>query len=93
MLDAGIATDAARLLSDAVNFSLREVARAVRPNLPTTVLKAVLGNLPLPIPLNPISLLASAHDVAQAREINASHGWVYFVLDAEERLAPDSNAT
>lgn len=51
------------------------------------MLKAVLGNVPLPFPVNPVSVLASAQEVAQQRAIAATHGWVYFILDAEERLA------
>lgn len=87
LLDAGITTDAARLLTDALQFSLREIVRRVRPNIGTTMLKAVLGNVPLPFPVNPVSVLASAQEVAQQRAIAATHGWVYFILDAEERLA------
>lgn len=93
LLDAGIETDAARVLSDAVNFSLREVARAVRPDLRTMMLKAVVGNLPLPIPVNPISLVTGAQELLDAHAMNVTHGWVYFILDAEDTLASGTRNT
>jgi hypothetical protein len=83
LLDAGHRDDASRLLTDAINTSLRKVALAVRPAIGITAIKGVLGNIPLPIPVNPLSIWSSAESIHREHKLERAHGWLYFVLDAE----------
>lgn len=60
---------------------LEEIARLSRPAPPTTILKAVLSNLPLPIPINPASVGLGIKEAMDAYNRAERFGWLYFLLD------------
>ncbi len=60
---------------------LRELARVTRPAAASSLFKAVVSNLPLPIPINPASIGLSVLDAIQAYQRRQRYGWIYFVLE------------
>ena len=56
-------------------------AQENRPSPRRTLLSGVLGNLPLPLVLNPVSVAQSVRDVWRANHQEGSFGWLYFVME------------
>jgi hypothetical protein len=78
------ASDVASMITDLEGHDLKEIARLTKPSMKSTVVKAVLGNIPLPIPLNPVSVYSSSTEIANARKMTRQFGWLYFLLDVEQ---------
>ena len=88
LVDADATLEASRLLQDAFQHTLREIATRTRPKLGLTTVRGVLSNLPMPIPVNPFSLGDAGATLAKEIDFKRKYGWLYFVLDAEARLHP-----
>ena len=72
---------AAELFDEIELRDLREFAKMFRPNPSRTTFESILGNLPLPIPINPLSLAMASRDVKKARKAADTFGWLYFLFD------------
>jgi hypothetical protein len=85
MITQGEVGKAGEMLEHLVNEALFDIARLARPHVSRSVVKGLIGNLPLgPIPLNPFGLYFAAKDAAKEREIERLHGWMYFLFDLQE---------
>jgi len=62
---------------------MKEMIRLFRPRPSLTLVKAIVCDVPLPIPVNPFSILSSLLDLKQQRDISKKYGWLYFLLDLE----------
>jgi hypothetical protein len=71
------------LLAEMYDRDLKEIARITRPSRGRALLKAVAGNLPLPLLMNPVSATLSLVDIGQDRRMDEQFGWLYFLLDLE----------
>ncbi len=58
----------------------------VEPHLKRTYATAVIGNLPLPIPLNPAGIIATMEDIKQARDLKKRYGWLFFIQEVQQPL-------
>ena len=76
-----------RRLESHLLTSLWSLVADVEPNLKRTYATAVIGNLPLPIPLNPVGVLSSMKDIKHNRDLNERYGWLFFIAEAQESLA------
>jgi hypothetical protein len=72
------------LLDEMERRDLRELARTVEPDRTSAWAKAVTSNLPLPMPLNPLSLVASATDLIETYDRKTRFGWLYFLFELNE---------
>jgi hypothetical protein len=61
------------------------VLTELKPNTSANVIKATLGNIPLPIPVNPISVATGIQDIYKARAFNKKYSWLLFIHDLQDR--------
>ena len=71
------------LVEELERQDLRELARTVKPDIRSAWAKAVISNVPLPIPLNPVSVVQSALDVKATYDRQQRFGWLYFLLEVD----------
>jgi hypothetical protein len=81
--DGQKAGDIRAIVDELERDDLRELARLVEPNAKSAWAKAVAANLPLPIPLNPVSVALSAIDVKASYDRQQRFGWLYFLLEVD----------
>lgn len=62
-----------------VDSSLWDFVARNEPQLTRTVLGAVAGNLPLPLPFNPIGLISAASDAVSEITMKRKFGWLMFI--------------
>lgn len=53
-----------------------------KPNLIKSILTGILGNIPLPIPINPISIYSSGQQVLSDYKSRKEFGWLLFIQKA-----------
>ncbi|QCD61615.1 hypothetical protein [Tenacibaculum maritimum] len=53
-----------------------------KPDLKTTSILGILGNIPLPIPVNPVSLVSSAKEIRDEIKIKKDFDWLFFIQKA-----------
>jgi len=63
---------------------LRELAKSVKPSTKSTIIKSILSNLPLPIPVNPVSVGVGYKDVKDSFDRKDRFGWLYFLMHLKE---------
>ncbi|MFB0544350.1 MAG: hypothetical protein ACETVN_01435 [Asgard group archaeon] len=80
-LNSGESQNVQELVDEISRKDMEEMVRLFRPNPLKTVIKAIASNVPLPIPINPVSILFSAGDVKTELKISKKYGWLYFLLD------------
>lgn len=73
--------DIRAVLDELERHDLRELALAMKPDARSAWARALATNLPLPIPLNPLSVALSAADVKSAYDRQRRFGWLYFLLE------------
>jgi hypothetical protein len=88
ILNTDDACSAHDLLTEIERSDLRELARLVKPSPRRSLLTAVASNLPLPLPVNPVSLAAAVTDVQRQQELERRFGWLFFALS----IGNDDNA-
>ena len=49
------------------------------PNLKRSILSGILGNLPLPIPLNPVSIVETINSIENQYNMIDKYGWLMFI--------------
>lgn len=69
------------IFNEIVNKDLKEMAQQLRPNIKTDIAKCVFSNFPLPIPVNPVSIVCSGRDILKEINFKKKYGWIYFYLD------------
>jgi hypothetical protein len=60
---------------------LRELARLVQPAPRTMILKSIASNIPLPIPINPVSIGIAVKELKEAYDRKERFGWLYFLME------------
>lgn len=69
------------IFEEIVKKDLIEMAQHFRPNVSSNIVKGVVSNIPLPIPVNPISILCTGADIKKEIDFDKKYGWIYFYLD------------
>lgn len=82
-LKSGEEKSANAVLEEIVSKDLRELARKVRPNTRTILLKGVAGMWFPFIPISPVGLATTINDYQKEKKKEEDFGWLYFVLDME----------
>ena len=76
--------DLNRIIEDEEESDRKALEDLFRPKPVPTLLRAIIGNLPIPMAVNPVSAYDAAtsvrRDVKAARDL----GWLYFVRDLNE---------
>ncbi|WP_143273699.1 hypothetical protein [Aquimarina sp. MAR_2010_214] len=62
-----------------------------KPNLKKTSILGILGNIPLPIPVNPISLANSAKEIRDDIKIKKDFDWLFFIQKAYKMTMPNND--
>lgn len=62
-------------------YDLRELAKLCKPSPRSAIMKLIASNIPLPIPLNPISLGLGIDDYTTEQKKANKFGWLYFLMD------------
>lgn len=74
-----------------LNRELRDfAARSIPDSMPKTIVKGVLANLPMPLPVNPIGIVESAAEAKKQYDLRKQFGWLFFVLEAKRLTTPKS---
>lgn len=60
---------------------LRELARLVKPSPRTMMFKAIASNIPLPIPINPLSIGIAVKELKEVYDRKERFGWLYFLME------------
>lgn len=69
------------ILEEIVRKDLIEMAQHFRPQVTKNIVKGVASNIPLPIPINPISVVCTGYDIMKEIDFDKKYGWIYFYLD------------
>ena len=69
------------ILDEIVNKDLVEMVQHFRPSVTKNVIKGVACNAPLPIPVNPLSIVCTGYDILKEINFEKKYGWMYFYLD------------
>lgn len=69
------------IFEEIVKKDLIEMAQHFRPHVSSNIVKGVVSNIPLPIPINPISILCTGADIKKEIDFDKKYGWIYFYLD------------
>ena len=73
------------ILEEIVQKDLVEMVQYFRPHVAKNIVKGIVSNIPLPIPINPVSVVCTAHDIVQEIDFNKKYGWMYFYLDNKKQ--------
>ncbi|MBN8209852.1 hypothetical protein JI666_13935 [Bacillus sp. NTK071] len=60
---------------------MKEMLEMFRPTPKSKVIKGIASNIPLPIPINPVSAYYAIDDVKREIDLKKKYGWIYFLLD------------
>jgi hypothetical protein len=74
-------------LREIVFKELWDVMGQLKPNILVDSVKATIGNLPLPIPINPLSLVAEAVDLYKNKKFNRKYAWLLFLYDLQNKVS------
>lgn len=69
------------VLSEMQTRYVREMLPLFKPSLKVAVLKGIVTNIPLPIPVSPFGIYESLKDVKRQRDFKRKFGWLYFLYD------------
>ena len=69
------------ILEEIVRKDLIEMAQRFRPQVTKNIVKGVVSNIPLPIPINPVSVVCTGYDIMKEIDFDKKYGWIYFYLD------------
>jgi hypothetical protein len=88
-ISAGDKGSISELVDEIFLADMEKMIRLFRPSTSRTIVKGIASNVPLPIPINPASVVFALQDVMKERDIKGKYGWLYFLLDLE---APRSSS-
>lgn len=69
------------ILEEIVRKDLIEMVQYFRPQVNKNIVKGVISNIPLPIPINPLSVASTGYDLIKEIDFEKKYGWLYFYLD------------
>ena len=82
-IHGGEYSDSIEAFEEIERRDLREIARLCQPAPLSALFRMITGNIPLPLPVNPISLWIGAREVRRERRMQETFGWIYFLMDIE----------
>lgn len=80
-LNKGAPKPIRELLEEVSRKDMVEMLQLLRPTPKQAVVKAIASNLPMPLPINPLSLGLGVLDVIRTRTLSKKYGWLYFLFD------------
>lgn len=69
------------ILEEVIKKDLIEMVQHFRPQVTKNIVKGVVSNIPLPIPINPVSVVCTGYDIMKEIDFDKKYGWIYFYLD------------
>lgn len=60
--------------------------KELKPNLYANSAKAIIGNFPLPIPVNPFSIASSIYDISKNIKFQKDYSWLFFIFDTRNKI-------
>lgn len=75
------------LVDHELKRDLWALARDVKPNIPVAFLKALVSNIPLPVP-NPMGIIDSGYSVYKGLKLNRTYGWLFFIAEMRRKQGP-----
>lgn len=69
------------ILEEIIRKDLIEMAQHFRPQTTKNIIKGVVSNIPLPIPVNPMSIVFTGESIMNELDFQKKYGWIYFYLD------------
>lgn len=69
------------ILDEIIRKDLIEMVYHFRPQVTKNIVKGVACNIPLPIPINPLSVVCTSSDLLKEIDFEKKYGWIYFYLD------------
>ena len=69
------------ILEEVIKKDLIEMVQHFRPQVTKNIVKGVVSNIPLPIPINPLSVASTGYDLIKEIDFEKKYGWLYFYLD------------
>jgi hypothetical protein len=77
-------------LNKFINDAKFDFIERKKPNLKTTSILGILGNIPLPIPVNPISIANSVKEIRDEIKIKKDFDWLFFIQKAHKMTKPNN---
>jgi hypothetical protein len=87
MLPNGNENEIRDLLREVELQDLRALAISAKPRPGLASLKGIIGNVPLPLPINPASLGFSIVDTVVEHRRKKQFGWLYFLFELQDAVA------
>ena len=69
------------ILEEVIKKDLIEMVQHFRPQVTKNTVKGVVSNIPLPILINPVSVVCTGYDIMKEIDFDKKYGWIYFYLD------------
>ena len=69
------------LIEEIYKNDMEKLVKLLRPSLRVETIKASASVIPLPVPINPISLFSTAIDMKKKTEAMKRYGWIYFHME------------
>jgi len=69
------------IFEEIIRKDLLEMAQCFRPQVTKNIVKGVASNIPLPIPVNPVSIACTGRDILKEINFEKKYGWLYFYID------------
>lgn len=86
MLDSEDSKSIQQLVDEILHMGKEEALRLFRPSSSRKLLiKTIASNIPMPIPINPASVLFGVKDLYEGLDHSKNYGWMYFLLDLERK--------
>jgi len=74
-----------RTIEQQVIGALLEVVNDCRPNVGAEILKGIASNLPIPLPINPASIVLSLKAIGDAQRFQEKYDWSLFLRQSAKR--------
>lgn len=65
-----------------IDSTMWELVGSVTPNMPSTILGGIMSNVPLPIPVNPVSIGLAGKDIYEKHKLRSNYGWLMLINKA-----------
>ena len=75
--------EVASIIEEIERRDLIQIAKLCRPAPCSAIWKAVGSNIPLPIPVNPVSIGLAIKEISESYRLRSKFGWLYFLIDFE----------
>lgn len=77
-LDPQIARE---IFNEVLCKDMTEMVQNMKPQIGRSIIKGTICNIPLPIPINPISVICTGRDILKEIDFKKKYGWLFFYFD------------